>query len=228
MIDSSAFIAPGVAILGDVTLGPESSVWYNAGASRRHGPDCDRREDQHSRPDHGAHGRGRAVHHRAPSGCGSLGGSARLPDADDCLIGIGSIVLNGYESGPDRLPRQVRWLLSTSRFRPPRWGLVCRPAWCVKGTPNYASGCSPRGSTTSSWPPGIGPVRSRGTRRRKLYICDVETDSSWERRTLDPLAPVIEAATLIPRAVTPDESSTPPLRYVFCRPDSLLTEQELS
>ncbi len=26
MIDSSAFIAPGVAVLGDVTLGPESSV----------------------------------------------------------------------------------------------------------------------------------------------------------------------------------------------------------
>lgn len=30
MIDSSAFIAPGAAALGDVTLGLESSVWYNA------------------------------------------------------------------------------------------------------------------------------------------------------------------------------------------------------
>ena len=28
-IDDSAFIAPGCTIIGDVTVGPESSVWYN-------------------------------------------------------------------------------------------------------------------------------------------------------------------------------------------------------
>ncbi|QDM41050.1 gamma carbonic anhydrase family protein [Altererythrobacter sp. TH136] len=28
-IDDSAFIAPGVTIIGDVTIGPDSSVWYN-------------------------------------------------------------------------------------------------------------------------------------------------------------------------------------------------------
>jgi gamma-carbonic anhydrase len=28
-IDDSAFIAPGCRIIGDVTIGPESSVWYN-------------------------------------------------------------------------------------------------------------------------------------------------------------------------------------------------------
>ena len=29
MIDHSAFIAPGAIVLGDVDLGPDSSVWYN-------------------------------------------------------------------------------------------------------------------------------------------------------------------------------------------------------
>jgi gamma-carbonic anhydrase len=28
-IDDSAFIAPGCRIIGDVTIGPESSIWYN-------------------------------------------------------------------------------------------------------------------------------------------------------------------------------------------------------
>lgn len=29
VIDDSAFIAPGCRIIGDVTIGPESSIWYN-------------------------------------------------------------------------------------------------------------------------------------------------------------------------------------------------------
>ena len=28
-IDASAFVAPGCTIIGDVTIGPESSIWYN-------------------------------------------------------------------------------------------------------------------------------------------------------------------------------------------------------
>ena len=28
-IDDSAFIAPGCRIIGDVTIGPEASIWYN-------------------------------------------------------------------------------------------------------------------------------------------------------------------------------------------------------
>lgn len=29
-VDATAFIAPGAVVLGDVTLGPKSSVWYQA------------------------------------------------------------------------------------------------------------------------------------------------------------------------------------------------------
>ena len=29
-IHPSAFIAPGAAVMGDVTLGPDASVWYGA------------------------------------------------------------------------------------------------------------------------------------------------------------------------------------------------------
>ena len=29
-IDPTAFIAPGAVVLGNVVIGPESSVWYNA------------------------------------------------------------------------------------------------------------------------------------------------------------------------------------------------------
>ncbi|HEV7233051.1 MAG TPA: gamma carbonic anhydrase family protein, partial [Sphingorhabdus sp.] len=28
-IDETAFIAPGCRIIGDVTIGPQSSIWYN-------------------------------------------------------------------------------------------------------------------------------------------------------------------------------------------------------
>ncbi len=30
LIDPTAFVAPGAAVIGDVTLGPEASVWYQA------------------------------------------------------------------------------------------------------------------------------------------------------------------------------------------------------
>ena len=29
-IDQSAFIAPGAQVIGDVTIGSESGIWYNA------------------------------------------------------------------------------------------------------------------------------------------------------------------------------------------------------
>jgi carbonic anhydrase/acetyltransferase-like protein (isoleucine patch superfamily) len=29
-LDSSAYIAPGVQVIGDVTIGAESSVWFNS------------------------------------------------------------------------------------------------------------------------------------------------------------------------------------------------------
>ena len=38
-IQGNAWVAPGACVVGNVTLGDESSVWYNAGNTWRYGTD---------------------------------------------------------------------------------------------------------------------------------------------------------------------------------------------
>ncbi|WP_375290583.1 gamma carbonic anhydrase family protein [Qipengyuania sp.] len=76
-IDPSAFIAPGCVIIGNVTIGPESSVWYN----------CVLRADV-SRIEIGARTniQDGTVVHCDPERPGDLGGSPTII-GDDVLIG---------------------------------------------------------------------------------------------------------------------------------------------
>jgi carbonic anhydrase/acetyltransferase-like protein (isoleucine patch superfamily) len=99
MIDPSVFIAPGAAVLGDVRLGRDASVWYHVvarGDSERIevGDESNIQDLSMLHADPGfpcVIGRRVTVGHRAIlHGC---------VVEDDCLIGMGAILLNGARVG---------------------------------------------------------------------------------------------------------------------------------
>ncbi|MDR3620611.1 MAG: gamma carbonic anhydrase family protein [Paludisphaera borealis] len=99
MIDPSAFIAAGAVVLGDVQLGRDASVWYNAvlrGDAERIavGDETNIQDLSMLHADPGfpcVVGRRVTVGHRAIlHGC---------TVEDDCLIGMGATLLNGVRIG---------------------------------------------------------------------------------------------------------------------------------
>jgi carbonic anhydrase/acetyltransferase-like protein (isoleucine patch superfamily) len=101
LIDESVFIAPGAVVLGDVRIGAQSSVWYNAVLrgdtdTIRIGPRTNVQDGAVIHVDAGAPcliGAGVTIGHRAVVH-GAL-------VEDDVLIGIGAIVLSGARIGHD-------------------------------------------------------------------------------------------------------------------------------
>jgi len=103
-IDDSAWVAPGATVLGDVELGPESSIWYG----------CILRGDVHSiRVGARSNIQDASVLHvtrgRFPTIVGeevTVGHRAVVHGcrvADGALVGIGAIVLDGAEIGEEAL-----------------------------------------------------------------------------------------------------------------------------
>jgi len=98
-IDPTAFIAPGAIVLGDVTLGARASVWY--GAVLRGDVDAIVVGEASNLQD------GTIVHVDSglPARIGArvgVGHRAILHGCtveDDCLIGMGSVLLNGVRVG---------------------------------------------------------------------------------------------------------------------------------
>ncbi len=98
-IDPTAFIAPTAAVLGDVTLGPRASVWYQAVlrgdmAAIVVGEATNLQDGTIVHVDEGKPaliGARVGIGHRAIiHGC---------TIEDDCLIGMGSVLLNGVRIG---------------------------------------------------------------------------------------------------------------------------------
>ena len=98
-IDSEAFVAPTAVVVGAVTLGPRSSIWYSAVARADFetieiGADSNVQDGCTLHSDPGfplVLGRGVTVGHRVV-----LHG-ARVDD--DVLVGMGSVVMNGAHIG---------------------------------------------------------------------------------------------------------------------------------
>jgi carbonic anhydrase/acetyltransferase-like protein (isoleucine patch superfamily) len=99
MIDPSAFVAPSASVLGDVTLGADSSVWYQAVlradlAPITVGAESNIQDGAIVHVDSGLPcivGRRVGVGHRVIlHGC---------VVEDECLIGMGSVLLNGVRVG---------------------------------------------------------------------------------------------------------------------------------
>ncbi|MEZ5667301.1 MAG: gamma carbonic anhydrase family protein [Alphaproteobacteria bacterium] len=133
-IADDAFIAPGAVVVGDVTIGPEASVWYGVVL----------RGDDH-RIRVGARTNiqdGTIVHvfndgqttHSTEIGAGVIvGHAAKLHGCmleDGCLVGIGAIVLDGATVGREALvaagalvspgkvvPARQLWAGSPARFK---------------------------------------------------------------------------------------------------------------
>lgn len=94
-IDPDAYVAPGAWVMGDVTLGPRASVWY--GAVLR--GDMDRivvGEDTNLQDGTIVHvDEGRPALIGARVGVGHRAIVHGCTVEDDCLIGMGSVLLNG-------------------------------------------------------------------------------------------------------------------------------------
>lgn len=99
MIDPTAFIAPGAKVIGDVTVGRESSIWYNSVVRGDLAPVYigDQTNIQDLAVLH--------VDEGVPCKVGSrvgVGHRAILHGCtvdEDCLIGMGAILLNGVRVG---------------------------------------------------------------------------------------------------------------------------------
>jgi len=98
-LDPTAFVAAGARVLGDVRLGPGSSVWYNAvlradGDAITIGAGSNLQDNVSVHVDHGSPvviGENVSVGHNAVvHGC-TIG--------DGALIGMGAVVLNGARIG---------------------------------------------------------------------------------------------------------------------------------
>ncbi|MFC7404195.1 gamma carbonic anhydrase family protein [Georgenia alba] len=103
VVDEDAWVAPTATVIGDVTLAAEASVFYGcvlrADLDRIHVGEGSNIQDGtviHADPGHPAHvGAGVSVGHRAViHGC---------TIEDDCLIGMGAVVMNGATIGAGSL-----------------------------------------------------------------------------------------------------------------------------
>jgi carbonic anhydrase/acetyltransferase-like protein (isoleucine patch superfamily) len=99
LVDPSAYIAPGAIVLGDVTIGPNSSVWFSAVIR---GDSAPIRIGQQTNIQDGC------VLHADPGfpcqlGDGvTVGHGAIIHGAtveDDCLIGMRAVIMNGAKIG---------------------------------------------------------------------------------------------------------------------------------
>ena len=102
-VDESAFLTAGARVIGDVRLGPESSVWYNAvlrgdSASITVGAGSNLQDNVSVHVDAGSPvviGENVSVGHNAVvHGC---------TVEDGCLIGMGSVILSGAVIGAGSL-----------------------------------------------------------------------------------------------------------------------------
>lgn len=98
-IDPTAFIAPGAVVLGDVTLGPRSSVWYQAVLRGDMAPIVvgEATNLQDATIVHGDEGKPALIGARVGVGHRVILHACVVED--ECLIGMGSILLNDVHVG---------------------------------------------------------------------------------------------------------------------------------
>lgn len=99
-IDPTAYVADGAQVIGNVVLGPRSSVWFNAVL---------RGDTEQISIGAGSNVQDGAILHADPGfpcvvGSGVVTGHGAILHGcqigDDCLIGMGAVILNGARIGP--------------------------------------------------------------------------------------------------------------------------------
>ena len=98
-IDQSAYLAPGSAVVGDVTIGKDCGIWYNAVIRGDEAPIFigDRSNVQDNAVVHVDEGQPCTIGRGVTIGHGAIVHSCSI--GDDCLIGMGAIILNGAMIG---------------------------------------------------------------------------------------------------------------------------------
>ncbi len=98
-IDPTAFIAPTAAVLGDVTLGPRASVWYQAVLRGDMAPIVvgEATNLQDGVVVHVDEGKPAVIGARVGVGHRAIIHGCTIED--ECLIGMGSVLLNGVRVG---------------------------------------------------------------------------------------------------------------------------------
>ena len=130
-IDATAFVAPGTRIVGDVELGPRSSVWFNA--VLRGDSDAVRVGSETNIQDgavlHTDEGSPAIVGHRCTVGHRAIVHGCRVEDG--CLIGMGAVVLSGAVIGRESLVAAGA-LIPEGRSFPPRSLIVGAPGRALR------------------------------------------------------------------------------------------------
>ena len=157
-IHPGAWIAPTADVIGDVTLGPDSSVWHQCVlrgdiASIRIGAESNVQDLTmvHVDIDRPCHVGDRVgIGHRAIiHGCDI---------EDDCLIGMGAIVLSNAVIGTGSVIAAGRWFWKGRACRRTAWSQVCRGAWCGPWTTNSAAAPASRSTTIANLRRATGPA----------------------------------------------------------------------
>ena len=153
------FIAPNATIVGDVTLGDGSSVWYGAVIRSdlnpiRIGRDCNVQDNAtiHSNRNSVATlGNGVTVGHNAIVHGATI--------EDDVLVGMHATVLDGAHIGSGSIIAAGAVVLSGMEVPPTAWWPVCPARSCGGMTPTRWSvpGTMPR--NTFCWPRATPKVR---------------------------------------------------------------------
>lgn len=126
-LGNNCYVAPSADIIGDVTLGDSTSIWYNATIRSDEAPITigDGTNIQDNAVLHVTKGLPLSI------GCGcTVGHGAILHSCtigDDCLIGMGAIILDGAVIGKQSLVAAGS-LVSPNKVFPPRSLLLGSPA----------------------------------------------------------------------------------------------------
>ena len=131
MIDKAAFIAPQAIVLGDVQLGPDSSVWYNS---------VIRGDTERIRIGEGTNIQDFTMVHADPGIPCLIGARVTVGHRvilhgcvveDDCLIGMGAILLNRVKIGAGSIVGAGSLVLERTEI-PPGSLVLGSPAKVVK------------------------------------------------------------------------------------------------
>jgi carbonic anhydrase/acetyltransferase-like protein (isoleucine patch superfamily) len=138
-IDPTAFVAPNATVMGNVTIGAHASVWFNAViraevATITIGERSNVQDGAVMHVDEGfpvVVGRNVTIGHRAVVHGATIG--------DNCIIGIGAIVLNGAKVGANSIVGAGALLLEGREY-PPNSLLLGSPAKVARElTPEQAA-----------------------------------------------------------------------------------------